>query len=81
VDPIERAIALMIFLRWWDEDPEDMTDEQISKLVKHFETGFLPSLNEPHGGDCTKAPGPCTRCHTEDLLATAKRIAAAIGPK
>ena len=29
---------------------------------------LIDSLNEPHGGDCTGIPGPCSRCMIERLL-------------
>lgn len=74
----QRTVALMIFLRWWDEEPEDMTDERVKEMIEKFDRDFMPSLNEAHCGDCTKVAVPCVRCHTEGLLAAAKRIASVI---
>lgn len=74
----QRTVALMIFLRWWDEDPECMTNERVAEMIAKFDRDFMPSLNEPHCGDCTKVCAPCVRCHTEELLETARRIAAVI---
>lgn len=32
-----------------------------------FKADWGWALNESHDGDCTSAPGPCIRCHAEDL--------------
>lgn len=80
--PTERAIALTIFSGWgWGEDetPDDMAPSTIADLAKKWDEQFMPSLTEPHCGDCTKVAMPCTRCHTEGVIETAKKIAAAIG--
>lgn len=79
MDP-KRLVALMIFLRWWGEAPEDMTDDRIREMVAKFDRDFMPSLTEPHCGDCTNAPSPCVRCLTEGLLENAQRIANALIP-
>lgn len=78
MSPIESAIALMIFFRFWDDEPEDLTTEDLASMKAKWETQFLPSLAEPHAGDCTKVAMPCVRCHTESIIESAKRIAAAI---
>lgn len=76
--PTENTIALMIFFRFWDDEPEDLTPEELASMRTKWETQFLPSLNQPHGGDCTNACSPCVRCHTEAVIESARRIAAAI---
>jgi len=42
----ERVVALMTFLRWWDEEPEDMTDERIVEMVKRLRPDHHPVLNQ-----------------------------------
>lgn len=77
----EQTIAFMIWLHdYWAEDNDlsDLDAPWVDRMHDLWFTGWLPSLNEPHGGDCTKAPGPCTRCHTEAIMATAKKFANAI---
>lgn len=78
----EQTIAFMIWLQdAWNEDGEDLGDmdpKRVKRLHEKWITGWLPSLNEPHCGDCTKVAAPCTRCHTEDFLAKAKLFAEAI---
>ena len=78
----EQTIAFLIWLQdYWNEDGEDLSDMK-PEIVKGFHdrwvNHWLPALNEPHKGDCTKFPGPCTRCHVEHILATAKKFASAI---
>lgn len=76
--PTENTIALMIFFRFWDDEPEDLTTEDLASMKTKWETQFLPSLTQPHCGDCTKVAMACVRCHTESIIESAKRIAASI---
>lgn len=71
------AIAFTLFLMTWlkpDEDISDLTPKHLADLRKKWVNEFLPSLSDPHSGDCTKMPWSCTRCSTERLMLEAKLI-------
>jgi hypothetical protein len=78
----EPTIAFMLWLQdSWNEAYEglsDMDPERVKRLHQKWVNEWLPSLAQPHCGDCTKVCMPCVRCHTEDFLAKAKIFADAI---
>ena len=73
-------IAFIEFLDgWYDEQYEALNaiskkDKKVQRLFNKWVNQWLPSLKQPHCGDCTRVPCPCTRCHTEDKLNNAKYI-------
>ena len=72
-----KAAALVLYLNNWlgpDESIDDLPDEVVLRLKKKWNEYWIPSLEQPHCGDCTKVCAPCTRCAMETIIKTAKRI-------
>ena len=67
-------IAFTLFLTIWELDNVELTEAKVDYFRKKWEQEWLSSLNKPHNGDCVKIPAPCTRCHTEEILAEAHQI-------
>lgn len=69
---------LIAFANWytnaWDYSPYDADRLNVSRMQSKFLNEWIPSLDHPHCGDCTKVAAPCTRCHTEGYLAFAKLV-------
>jgi len=73
---VERSLAISIYIvSWWEIPIDECSEEDLQKYIKRFDQEIMPALDEEHAGDCTKVPGPCLRCHAEDLIEQAKRIA------
>ena len=72
-----KAAALVLYLNTWldiDESIDDLPDDVMLRLKKKWQEQWVPSLKQPHCGDCTKVCAPCTRCAMEGIIKTAKRI-------
>lgn len=79
----EQTIAFMIWLQdYWNDDEgsylASMPSDRIASLHRNWVENWVPSVNQPHCGDCTNQPCPCTRCHMEGVLEAAKRFANAL---
>lgn len=55
--------------------PDELSLEEYIEIWMEFK---MPSLNEPHCGDCTNVPATCTRCETEEYYTEADQIIEAI---
>lgn len=78
----EQTIAFLIWFQdYRNEDGDDLHDvapERFKQMYDLWVKEWLPALHQPHNGDCVKLPAPCTRCHVERTMWTAKLIASAI---
>lgn len=63
----------------WERDPYEHDEADIARMWVKFRDEWLPSLEHPHCGDCTKVPCACTRCHTEAYLKYAEIVARVTG--
>jgi hypothetical protein len=71
------AIAYMLYLKTWidkDESYAEWSDEFLQRLYEKWVTQWLPSLSEPHCGDCTNVSATCIRCSVERIYKDAARI-------
>ena len=74
-------IAFVLFMDEldWTDFFQGYHDEMgLEDYIKSWMEDKIPSLNEPHCGDCTKVPAPCTRCQTEEYYTEADQIIRAI---
>lgn len=73
------APEIIAFSNWytsaWNYDAYEAKEEDVRRMWAKWQ-GWLRTLNEPHCGDCTKVPAPCTRCHTEEYLKFAELVRA-----
>lgn len=73
------AFAFAIYLNSWlyknGESVKTVPSEDIGNLHKKWVEEWIPSLQEPHCGDCTNMPAPCTRCHTDGYYIDATKLA------
>lgn len=72
------AAAFVLYLHSWTTDQEQCPSEfqpaMLDALRKKWALGWLPSLTQPHCGDCTNVSAPCLRCCTESLLRDARML-------
>ena len=74
---VVKATAFVLFLLTWldaDESIDDLPQDVLLRLKNKWQDYWIPSLSQPHRGDCTKVCAPCTRCSMESLIKTAKKI-------
>jgi hypothetical protein len=74
-----RWLAALAFSVWyanaWERDPYEHDEADIARMWEKFRDEWLPSLEQPHCGDCTNMPISCTRCHTEAYMKYAAIVA------
>ena len=59
----------------WERDPYECDEADMERMWVKFRDEWLPSLDQPHFGDCTNHAVSCTRCHTEAYLKYAETVA------
>lgn len=72
-----KATAFVLFLLTWlyaDESIDDLSQDVLLRLKNKWQDYWIPSLSQPHCGDCTKVCALCTRCSMESVIKTAKKI-------
>ena len=70
------TVAFMLFLGIWTDHDSiiDFDEKTLGELYVKWNEEWLPSVEEPHFGDCNGQPVSCTRCHVEDLYEDARKI-------